>query len=162
MDKLFVAVLGNQDSGKSMTWNTLFEAKVRTGKTSRHLPLYNQKCCEVFLISGSPEERAMYAGDILQDSNCRVVLCSIQYTEAVEKTLNFAKENGYNLFVQWLNPGHGDLGPYFDELGLAQWLLANNSTISMRNGKNNPTSRTEEIRQFIYGWTEARNLTCKC
>lgn len=80
-DRLFVAVMGNRNSGKSMTWNTLFGATVRTGKHARNLALYGGECCEVFLISGSPEERGEYVGDILEDNDCRIVLCSVQYTE---------------------------------------------------------------------------------
>jgi ribosome biogenesis GTPase A len=39
-DRLFVGVLGNRNSGKSTTWNTLFGATVRTGQYPRILTLY--------------------------------------------------------------------------------------------------------------------------
>ena len=82
-DRLFVGVLGNQKSGKSTTWNTLFDARVRTEPRheSRNLTLYGDECVEVFLVSGSFEERKLYAGDILENKECRIILCSIQYTE---------------------------------------------------------------------------------
>jgi len=162
MQKLFVAVLGNRNSGKSSTWNALFGSVVRTGKYARHLALNGNKCCEVFLISGSPEEREMYAGDILVDQECRIVLCSIQYTTSVNKTLQFVQENGFDLFVQWLNPGYSDSGENFDRLGLTQWLLANQSTLSMRDGRVANYTRSEEIREFIQGWAEAQKLTFDC
>lgn len=61
-NRLFVAVLGNQHSGKSTTWNELFGKKVSTGNRPRILKLSRSECVEVFLISGSNEERGKYAG----------------------------------------------------------------------------------------------------
>ena len=161
-DRLFVSVLGRQNSGKSTTWNTLFGAKVRTGQYPRTLTLYGGECVEVFVISGSPEERQLYAGDILANQDCRVVLCSIQYSEAVRKTLDYVVDEGFDLFVQWLNPGQKDAGENYDRLGLVPWLLGHDATLSMRDGKVAPEPRTEEIRQFIHGWAKARALTFAC
>tara|TARA_R110000787_G_C13424854_1_gene445177 strand:- start:1547 stop:2041 length:495 start_codon:yes stop_codon:yes gene_type:complete len=161
-DRLFVGVLGNRDSGKSTTWNTLFSSTVRTGKYPRQLILSNGKCVEVFLVSGSPEERGEYAGDILSNQTCRIVLCSIQYTETVRQTLDFVAQNGFDLFVQWLNPGYKDTGEGYDRLGLIPWLLGQDATLAMRNAQVNPISRTEEIRQFVHGWAEAQKLTFNC
>lgn len=161
-ERLFVGVLGHQNSGKSTTWNTLFGATVRTGQYARTLTLYGGECVEVFLISGSPEERQLYAGDILKNQDCRIVLCSIQYAEAVRKTLDYVVEGGFDLFVQWLNPGRNDSGENYDRLGLMPWLLGHNATVSMRDGKIPPARRTEEIRQLIHGWAKARGLTFAC
>ena len=161
-ERLFVGVLGHQNCGKSTTWNTLFGATVRTGQYARTLTLYGGECVEVFLISGSPEERQLYAGDILKNQDCRIVLCSVQYTEAVRKTLDYVVEEGFDLFVQWLNPGRSDSGENYDRLGLMPWLLGHNATVSMRDGKIPPFRRTEEIRQFIHGWAKARWLTFAC
>lgn len=80
-ERLFVGVLGHRDAGKSTTWNTLFGATVRTGQYPRTLNLFPGECAEVFLISGSPEERGLYAGDILANQACRIVLCSMQYRD---------------------------------------------------------------------------------
>jgi energy-coupling factor transporter ATP-binding protein EcfA2 len=161
-ERLFVGVLGHRNSGKSTTWNTLFGATVRTGQNARTLTLNGGECVEVFLISGSPEERQLYAGDILKNQDCRIVLCSIQYTEAVHKTLGYVVEEGFEIFIQWLNPGRNDSGENFDRLGLIPWLLGQGATVSMRDGKIAPISRTEEIRQFIQGWAKARGLTFRC
>ena len=161
-ERLFVAVVGNRDSGKSTTWNKLFGKTVRTGKHSRILELHDGECCEVFLVSGSPEERGEYAGDILANTDCRIVLCSAQYTEAVRATFTFAIEAGFDLCVQWLNPGFKDSGESFDRLGLIPQLLAQGATFSIRDGKNDPRERTEELRQFILGWAKARDLTFYC
>lgn len=161
-DRLFVGILGNRNSGKSTTWNTLFNSTVRTGKNSRTLTLYGGECVEVFLISGSPEERQLYAGDILETQDCRIILCSIQYTETVRKTLNYVVGNEFDIYVQWLNPGHSDAGENYDRLGLLPWLVGHEATVAIRDGKRPPQQRSEELRQFIHGWAKARNLTFPC
>jgi len=74
-DRLFVAVLGHRRSGKSRTWNELFGRRVNTRAQSRMLELRPGECVEVFLISGSNEERGEYAGDVLDDQTARIVLC---------------------------------------------------------------------------------------
>ena len=161
-DRLFVGILGNRNSGKSTTWNTLFNSTVRTGKNSRTLTLYGGDCVEVFLISGSPEERQLYAGDILEKQDCRIILCSIQYTETVRKTLDYVVGNEFDIFAQWLNPGHSDPGENYDRLGLLPWLVGHEATVAIRDGKGQPQQRSEELRQFIHGWAKARNLTFPC
>ncbi|WP_052051461.1 P-loop NTPase family protein [Acetobacter tropicalis] len=155
-NRLFVGVLGNRNSGKSTTWNTLFGATVRTGQNTRTLTLYGGECVEVFLISGSPEERQLYAGDILENQKCRIILCSIQYTETLRQTLNYVVENQFDIFVQWLNPGRSDAGESYDRLGLLPWLIGHEASFSMRDGKGAPQNRTEELRQFIHSWAKAR------
>jgi hypothetical protein len=116
----------------------------------------------VFVISGSPEERQMYAGDILENQECRIVLCSIQYSETVRRTLEFATGEGFDLFVQWLNPGRNDTGENYDKLGLMSWFLGHGATVAIRDGQGPPVPRTEDIRQFIHGWGRARGLTFAC
>jgi hypothetical protein len=162
MDRLFVGVLGNKNSGKSTTWNTLFGATVRTGQYSRTLTLYGGECVEVFLISGSPQERQLDIADILNGQECRIVLCSIQYIEEVRKTVEYVIDEEYDTFVQWLNPGRNNPGQGFDRLGLMPWLLAHGTTMAMRDGTAAAGARTEEIRQFIHGWAKARELTFAC
>lgn len=116
----------------------------------------------MFLISGSPEERQLYVGDILANQKCRIILCSIQYTETVRRTLDYVVENQFDIFVQWLNPGYSDAGESYDRLGLLPWLIGHEASVSMRDGKTAPRGRTEELRQFIYGWAKAQNLTFPC
>ena len=76
--RLVVGVLGNRNSGKSHTWNTLFGRTVRSG--NHHLRLRNGRngeCVEVFLVSSSFEERRENASDTLDNQDCRIVLESI-------------------------------------------------------------------------------------
>lgn len=159
MEKLLIAVLGNRNSGKSYTWNTLFGSTVRTGKDERRLYFNDCEYVNVFLVSGSPEEREAYVGDLITSREPRVVLCSTQYTDDVKSTYKYFIDNDYFLFVHWLNPGHSDLDtPSFDRLGLMSWLLSQQSIIGIRSGKTSAISRVEEMKEYIYGWAKSRNL----
>ncbi|WP_316219395.1 hypothetical protein [Bradyrhizobium sp. SZCCHNR2026] len=161
-DRLFVGVLGNRNSGKSSTWNDIFGATVRRGKYSRLLELRTGECVEVYLVSGSFEERNEYAGDVLDDQAAKIILCSMQYTEDVGKTIDYITKSSFDIFIQWLNPGYNDTDQYFDRLGLVNLLLAKSASLSMRNGKLATTDRVAEIREFIYGWAQFRNLIVPC
>ncbi len=113
-DRLFVAVIGERNAGKS-TWNTLFGKTVNTGKRPRSLYVCPPKSVavrlingsneekrknlsevparsqlDVFVISGSNEEKKRYAQKVLDNVDCRIVLCSVQYVEeAFERTWNY-------------------------------------------------------------------------
>ena len=161
-NRLLVGVLGNPNSGKSHTWNTLFEQTVHTGSNPRHLKLRPNECVEVFLVSGSFEERGKYAGDVLKNQDSRIVLCSMQYTEEVSETLDYFVGNDFYLYIQWLNPGYSDGGQSFDSLGLVNQILSAPSLLSIRDGKINANSRVREIKDFIYGWAASRKLIKDC
>ena len=159
MDKLLVAALGHRNSGKSHTWNTLFEATVRTGKDERRLYFNDCEYVKVFLVSGSPEERETYVGELILTNDPRVVLCSTQYRKGVKDTFRYFLEREYFIFVHWLNPGYADQeSPYFDHLGLINWLFSKQSLVGIRSGKVEAKKRVKEIKQFIYGWAKARDL----
>jgi hypothetical protein len=156
---LLVVVLGNSNSGKSFTWNKLFKRRVKTGKKSRKLYLTNDEYVEVFLVSGSPEEREIDVRKIITPRNKPpIVLCSMQYQkEAVKKIKWFAK-NRYFLFIHWLNPGHGDSGTVEDNLNFTEEILAYESLLGIRDGKISAKNRVQEMRDFIYGWACSRKL----
>lgn len=157
-DRLLVAVLGNRNSGKSTTWNRLFEATVKTGKYKRSLYLNRAQSVEVFLVSGSPEEREIEVGDILIEPLPQIVLCSTQYREDVTETFNYFFAKGYEVFIQWLNPGHSDPEQYHDKLGFQGYLLYKGATLQVRDGRVDPMPRVKELRQFILGWATHRDL----
>ena len=159
MDNLMVSVLGNRNSGKSYTWDTLFGSTVRTGSNERRLYFNDCEYVNVFLVSGSPEEREIFVGDIITAASPKIVLCSIQYTENAQDTLNYFIENDYFLFTHWLNPGYSDLNlSQFDNLGLMNWILSKKSIVGIRNGKSSAANRVEEIKDYIYGWAKSRGL----
>lgn len=160
-ERLLLAVLGNRNSGKSHTWNTLFGRPVRTGRELKRLYLTRLKYVEVFLVSGSPEERKLYVEDIIGEKDPRIVLCSIQYTQAAIRTVNWFDSQGFFLFVHWLNPGYSDSAdsaPLNDNLSLMPRILASPSLLGIRDGKGNASSRVEEMRDFLYGWARSRGL----
>lgn len=158
MDRLLIAVLGNRNAGKSHTWNTLFGATVRTGKYVRPLQVAEGRFVDVFLASGSPQERELYVADIVADADARIVLCSVQYTQEARETFEYFIAKGFRLDVQWLNPGYGDGGQSPDSLGLVTWLQFQHSIIAVRDGQLGAQSRVEELRQSIHGWAAARAL----
>ena len=162
VDRLFVSVLGHRNSGKSHTWNTLFGATVRTDKYARHLMLRPGECVEVFLVSGSNEERDLYAGDVLDDQACRIVLCSMQYTPKVSDTIDYVEQAGFATYAQWLNPGYSDAGAYPDSLGIVARLLDMGTTICKRSGQVPADPRVQELREFIHGWALHRGLVFAC
>ena len=158
MDRLLVAVVGNQNSGKSHTWNTLFGRTVRTGIKERPLSLGNGESVSVFLVSGSPEEQEKYVGEIVQ-GDPQIVLCSMQYRDDVFCSFRYFHQKGFFAFVHWLNPGYKDpCGTTWDPLGLVPRLLVENSLIGIRDAKMDATNRVEEMRDFIRGWARSRDL----
>ena len=159
MEKLLVSVLGNRNSGKSYTWNTLFGSTVRTGKKERRLYFNDCEYVKVFLVSGSPEERETYVGELITAEEPKIILCSTLYRESVKTTFSYFIEKVYFIFVHWLNPGYSDPdAPYYDHPGLTNWLLSQQSLIGIRCGKEVAEPRVEEMREFIYGWAKPRNL----
>jgi hypothetical protein len=113
---------------------------------------------DVFLLSGSPQERKQGVDEILKGQRPAIVLCSIQYTPDGLDTIQFFHQHGYSLFIHWLNPGRSDPGLAPDTLSLVKTALATQSMIGVRDGRAPVGSRVEEIRQFIHGWADARGL----
>lgn len=157
MERLLVAVVGNRNSGKSTTWNALFGRTVHTGKYERELDLGDGIIVKVFLVSGSPEERETYVGQIV-NGDPRIVLCSLQYREDVFESLRYFTDRGFLTVVHWLNPGYRDGAPQSDRLALVQRVLETESMIGVRDGTIDATDRVEELRDYIRGWAMSRNL----
>jgi hypothetical protein len=157
MSKLAVIVLGHRKSGKSTTWNTLFGRTVKTGSEIRTLALTDDLTIPVFLVSGSPEERRLYVGDIISDANPRIVLCSLQYTEDARDSVQFFIKNGFSIYVQWLNPGYSDESILPDSLGYLPFLLYHGAHVTVRRG-HDIDQRVGEIREFLIGWASSRRF----
>lgn len=155
---LAVTTLGNRNSGKSTTWNTLFGATVKTGKLERRLYLNKAQYVTSFLVSGSPEERDVYVGEIITVEKPSLVLCSTQYIASVRDTYDFFFNNGYDVHVQWLNPGYSDSGHSEDSLELLPYLLKKGATIQMRDGRIDPRSRVRDLTRVILGWATYHDL----
>ena len=157
-DRIVASVLGNRDSGKSTTWNTLFGHTVRTGVHVRRLYFDSTEYIEVFLVSGSPEERETYVGDIIGQQRPTIVLCSMQYRADVTGTIDYFIQHEYGIYNQWLNPGFSDPGRQPDSLDLISYLLDRRAVVSIRDGTLAPEPRVREISDFLYGWAHSRGL----
>lgn len=159
-ENLLIGVLGNSNSGKSHTWNELFDREVRTGTQMRPLYLTEDEYVEVFLVSGSPEERKLYVGEIITENDPRIVLCSMQYQAHAAETLDWFVDNDFFLFIHWLNPGYSDSNqePAHDHLGLVNRILSEESLMGMRDGHVSPNERVQELGDYIYGWARSRDL----
>jgi hypothetical protein len=157
---LVVAVLGNRNSGKSRTWNSLFRKgrSVKTGPRMRKLFLTDTQYVEVFLVSGSPEERKKYVGDIIGQQKPRIVLCSMQYIPGVRQTIQYFTQNAYGFYMHWLNPGYYDDGPYADDLGLLTLIQATGGTVEVRDGKVDLAPRVREMRDYVFRWASEYGL----
>jgi len=111
-----------------------------------------------FLVSGSPEERDEYVGELITVEKPTLVLCSTQYITSVRDTYDYFFDNGYEVHVQWLNPGYSDSERYDDYLGLLPYLLKKGATVQMRDGRGDPRLRVEDIKRTILGWGTYHNL----
>lgn len=171
-NRLVVGVLGRNDSGKSKTWYTLFGRRVTIQGNPKRLELRPDEWVRVFLINRSQEETGRTVEEILRGQNCPIVLCSMRYATGGKKALNYFIQEGFDLYVQWLNPGFDKPGfdernpyPYVnkkdpspDRLGLRDLVRAAGGQFFIRNGNTYPTDRVEEIREQIYKWAKVRNL----
>ena len=158
MPHLAMTVLGHRNSGKSTTWYELFGGMVKTGKYERRLYLNKAQYVSVFLVSGSPEERDAYVGDLLTVEKPSIVLCSTQYIESVKTTYDFFFQNSYDVHVQWLNPGYKDGARYDDDLELVPYLLRKGATVQARDARAPAKDRSEDIVRTILGWTTYHGL----
>jgi hypothetical protein len=157
-NNLVVAVLGNRNSCKSRAWNTLFCRKVKTGPKMRKLYLNDTQYVEVFLVSGSAEERKLYVGDIIGEKKPRIVLCSMQYISGVRQTIQYFLHHEYAFYMHWLNPGYSDDRAYTDTLGLLPIIRDAGGTVETRDGKVDVTARVQEMRDYIFQWASERSL----
>jgi hypothetical protein len=157
-DNLCMAVLGNRNSGKSLTWNTLFGRRVSTGRRMRRLFLTATQYVEVFLVSGSSEERHLYVGDIIGEMVPRIVLCSMQYHSDVTQTIQYFRQHDYFLYVHWLNPGHRDRATAEDSLDLIPTISGERGLVHVRDGNIDPSARVQEMREYLFEWASSRSL----
>jgi hypothetical protein len=159
--KLMIGVLGDVKSGKTHTWNLLFNKRsVKTGRRMRKLFLDEEHFAEVFLISRSAQKRKTDIKSIIKDRDPQIVLCSLQYAPKLSQSLKYFVDNGYFMYIHWLNPGYKDANdmPLFYDSDLVDWLLSVQSMLGVRNGKKNAAPRVAEIRNFIYGWAKSHDL----
>ncbi len=179
LDNLVVVILGGRNTGKSHTWNTMFGRTVKTGTTLRELNIGGKRV-DIFLVSGSPEERGIYIGDIIINiylvsgsseerglyvdklitvKNPRIILCSIQDIPSAEQTFKYFSDRNYFMLVHWLNPGYQQ-SKKTDEIvkQLMNKLPKYSYILIEKDGNGDPTERVEEMKDFIYSWAKRKRL----
>ncbi len=151
--KLLIGVLGNLGAGKTTTWNEFFGRNVHTGKNIRYINIHDEKI-PVFLINGAPLERKTNLEFILPDEDPTIVLSSFLYHKDVKKNFDFFIKKGYELYILWLNPGFSDPNDkvLFYNAGIINYLLSKEATVSVKNGKQIPILRVNDVKNFIYSW----------
>lgn len=176
---LVVIVLGARNSGKSYTWNVMFDRKVRMGTRLRPLNISGKRV-DIFLVNGSPEERRKYIGDIvvyvflvsgsseerrlyvdkiIKVRKPRIVLCSVQDTPEAEQTFKYFADRGYFMLIHWLNPGYSQER----KKGKIVYQLLNNVPphtfiFYEMDGNDNAKNRVQEMKDFIYSWAKRKDL----
>lgn len=156
--KLLIGVIGNQCSGKSTTWSTMFGRNVHTGKNIRKVDINGVKI-PVFLINESALERKTSLEYILPDEDPKIVLSSFLYHKNVKLNFDYFYKKNYDLYVQWLNPGYSDPNEkalFYNE-GIINYLLGLGTIVSVKNGKLNPHARVEELKNYILAWYSSRS-----
>jgi hypothetical protein len=159
--KLMIGLLGGVKSGKTHTWNLLFEKKtVKTGKKTRRLYFDEKTYIDVFLISRSAQKRKMDVKSIVKDKEPDIILCSMQYAKKLPQTLKYFVDNGYFMYIHWLNPGFNDANdiPLFYDSDLVDYILSVPGMLGVRNGKKEADERVKELKDFLYGWAAGRGL----
>jgi hypothetical protein len=160
--KLAVVILGKRNSGKSSTWYEMFGRTIRTGwKRLKNTEVYVRNSSyeeagdeiedDVFVRNASFEEWGDEAEDYF-DKNAlpKIIFCSVQYTEKGIRTINWFKDNGYYLYVQWLNPGYYYKDEYSDFLEFEK-KFGSHGKFTKHSGEEK-TGRVAEIIEFLRIW----------
>jgi len=164
--KVAIIVLGKPNSGKSTTWYEIFNRRIRTGwkklkvrnteiqtfvKNSSFEETGQEINLNVFVRNASFEEYGDEISDsIISKELPKIVLCSVQYTEKGIRTINWFKEHGYYLFIQWLNPGYRHRTEYSDYLHFEK-TFKDFGEFHKVSGKEK-VNRTNEIKKFLIKW----------
>jgi len=166
--KVAIIVLGKPNSGKSNTWYEIFNRTIRTGwkklkfnnteikifvKNSSFEETGKEINLDVFVRNASFEEYGdEITNSIISKKLPKIVLCSVQYTEKGIRTINWFKENGYYLFIQWLNPGYRHSTEYSDFLNFEK-TFKDFGEFHKVSGKEK-VNRTNEIKKFLIKWID--------
>ncbi len=146
--KLVIIALGNKNSGKSNTWYEIFGRVIRTGWKKLIL---SEKELDIFVRNASFEEWGDNVEDVFNIDNMpSIVFCSVQYTEKGIKTINWFKDNGYYLYIQWLSPGYNDKKEYSDYLKFENEFGPHGLFVKC-SGKEK-VKRINEIKKFLEQW----------
>lgn len=167
--KLAVIALGNRNAGKSSTWYELFGRVIRSGWKTLQI---NNEEVRSFVKNSSFEETGQeitenvfvrnasfdeYGDDVEDyfgtDDLYNFVFCSVQYTEKGLRNIQYFKDNGYTLYIQWLNPGYHDRNDakHIDVLGFEnakmRFAITENFTLCRARKKHRESGRLKSLSQ---------------
>ena len=167
--KIAVIALGKRDAGKSNTWYEIFGRKIRSG--IKRIPLNGSDLTirvkngsfeetddevetyfDLLLINASREESGKEFEDHLDIDNLPfIVFCSVQYVTAGIQTIDWFRDHGYFLYIQWINPGYRH--PLYDDfLGLEERYKS--AGIFTRLSGEEKTKRAAAILNFLQDWVK--------
>lgn len=157
---LVIGLLGKVGAGKSFIWSKLFGREVKTGKHLRKLFFNETEYVEVFLVNVPAVQRNKFIGEIITVEKPEIILCSMDYSSGVKKTVDYFNEKDYSMVVYWLNPGYKeDYDPQlFYTLGIINQLIGNGALVGRRNGKKETEILIHEILNYLYGWAKYNGL----
>jgi len=164
--KLAIIVLGKPNSGKSQTWYEIFSRRIRSGwkklklgktkaeiyeKNSSFEEMKQKINIDIFVRNASFEEYGDNVEDYFKGKKIPdIVFCSVQYIEKGIKTIDWFREQGYYLYIQWLNPGYKHKYASDDELKFKE-KFESFGEFHERTGKE-IKKRTNEIKNFLINW----------
>lgn len=166
--------MGEQGSGKSITWETLFGGRHRSGIHMLQLNRYIHS--RVLLFVSSPQENRWNMNAFLntfrnrqRGENLDIVLCSLQTTltnnmirrhvTSARDIIEHMDENGFDIFIQWLNPGFTseiDNTPNITQQVMSYCEIDSVIGIRNENATLNPEDRAARLREVILGWVQSR------
>ncbi|CEJ68855.1 hypothetical protein BN1195_01146 [Chryseobacterium oranimense G311] len=160
--KLAILILGNRNSGKSNTFYEFFGRVIKTGhkkirfnkdeiklflKNSSFEEMNQEITDDIFVRNSSFEEFGDNVEDYFDENNLpKIILCAVQYKEKGIKTIEYFKDRGYYLYIQWLNPGFKDSKEYEDFLNFNQF--SEYGEFHKVSGKEKKL-RTSQIKTFL-------------
>ena len=168
--KIAIVALGKPHAGKSNTWYEIFGRTIRSGVKQLDLNGWNlivrvknasfeesddeiETYFEVLVINASNEESGKEIEDYLDvDDLPLIVFCSVQYIKDGIKTIDWFRDHGYYLYIQWINPGYHDQRPYDDFLKLEK-RYQSGGTFTKRSGKEKK-ERASDIVEFLRRWVD--------
>ena len=53
---------------------------------------------------------------------CNILLCSVQYNQKGKQTIEYLLQQGFQLYVYWLNPGCNDKYEYKDDWKIIEMI----------------------------------------
>jgi len=166
--------MGEQGSGKSSTWESLFGRKHLSGL--RLLQLNRYIFTKVLLFVSSPQENYWTKTKFLQTFKNRergespdIVLCSLQTSitnnmalrqvVSSKDIIDYMNDNGFDIFIQWLNPGFNsgiDNTPNITNQVMSYCETDSVIGIKKENATIDPAERTERLRDVILGWVQSK------